>query len=80
MFNNRQMYANKLIQTREILNDSMTIGSILNLIVDIDIDSKTKPQSEPYYYIGSTNNVGYFIRADIVNEKNLLTFKKSIAK
>lgn len=77
MLKQRQMYAHKLIQTREIEPGTMKIGCVLKLITDFDTQSKPI-KSEPYYYIGSTGNIGFFVHADIVNENNLLSFKKML--
>ncbi len=78
MFNNKQMFAHKLIQTREIEKGCMKIGCVLNLITEFDGNKATK--SEPYYFVGNTGNTGYFIHADIVDERSLLSFKKILEK
>ena len=81
MLEDKKIYAHKLIQTRKVENGSMTIGCILNLITDLENPKDGLPtpiNSAPYFYVGSTNDVGYFILAELINERALLELKRNM--
>lgn len=81
MLEDKKIYAHKIIQTRTVKNGTMTIGSVLNLITELDdpIDGTPTPiNSAPYFYVGSTHDIGYFILCDVVNERALLEMKRKM--
>lgn len=83
MLKDKKIYANKFIQTRNVNGIPMKIGEILFLITDMGLDDdgiNSKLKSEPYYYVGSTNDIGYFVLADIINEIGLTQCKRKIER
>lgn len=78
-----QAFCNKAIQTREIKNNPMSVGQLISLTTKPPEEIKglslpSKDITALYYFVGTSEDISYFILADLIDERSLMKWKDKI--